>query len=615
MPVQTTFETVATWPASAAIPFCEAALAEHHLEIQVPAYELLVAAHLLNRPDLVVLHFDTLLPELRERVAQMSAAFFDTARKLIRTGPEAARRSAYDLIGELCGVEGLKMLAGGLEDASNLIRDRAARHIEKIALNYHYHLLNWQARKHPESRKFVTRNKSAMMDALEGLLRTWPFHKKDVAISIAIESGAEAYKHITGIVLNHADSPLWKAFIRSMQNSHSAAMVDILFRLYFEGPSKYRDVAVTIMHLRKDPEFPVAIAEYLWKLPPERLKIVRALKELPFWAAVEANPDLPAPSALVLLDFVADAGIPAKVRDNAVKSFLKSSHPEVRIHVLKTFRRLDYPYTAELARGCLVDPADDVKFVAAQMIAELIPTNKARYLMPLLDTPHEPLRRFVMGHIAHLSVGRYLAAFADQDSAVRMFADKVGERIDEATVEQVGEDIVRLDPIQRMRAIRMCDQIDPERELKPLIKQVLADEQSGLRPLLVQLLAFTGNAAGLRYLLELLASADLPTRQLVVEALQDLHDMRYGALFLPFVADKDPSVRQAAGQAVSTFGQAEARLLLPPLLGIRDERMAAAAAQALALTKIEGWRDILSKRMAVESRESVRTAIREAAGA
>jgi HEAT repeat protein len=91
--------------------------------------------------------------------------------------------------------------------------------------------------------------------------------------------------------------------------------------------------------------------------------------------------------------------------------------------------------------------------------------------------------------------------------------------------------------------------------------------------------------------------------------------MRYGALFLPFLADKDPAVRQAAGQAVSTFGQAEARLLLPALLGIRDERMAAAAAQALALTKIEGWREILTKRLAVESREGVRMALREAAGA
>jgi HEAT repeat protein len=615
MPVQTTFEAVAKWPPQAAIPFCEAALTEHHLEVQLPAYDLLIAPHLLNRPDVVVLHFDTLLPEIRERVAGMSSVFFEIARKQIRSGNETARRSAYEMLGELGGVDSLKLLSAGLEDPSNLIRDRVARHIEKIALNYHYHLLNWLARKDPASREFVTRNRTPMLDALDGLLKTWPFHKKDVAISVAIETGGEAYKLITGVVLNRVDSPLWKAFLKAMQGSNSTAMVDILFRLYFEGQSKYRDVALTLMHLRKDPEFAAAIAEYFWRPPADRMKSLRELKELPFWGAVEANPDLPAASALVLLDFVADAPIQPKERDAAIKSFLKNSHPEVRIHVLKTFRRLNYPYTAEIARGCLGDPSDDVKFAGAQMVAELVPTNKGRLLMPLLDSRHEATRKFVMGHIAHLSVGRYLAAFAEQDSPVRLLADKVASRIDEATLEQISEEIVHLDPIQRMRALKMCEPGDSAQELKPLIKQVLADEQSALRPLLVQLLAFTGNRAGLRHILELLASADLPTRQLVVEALQDLHDMRYGALFLPFVADRDPEIRQAAGQTVFTFGQAEARLLLPPLLSLRDERLASAAAQAIALTKIEGGREVLEKRLEIESRANVRNVLIEAISA
>lgn len=615
MPVQTTFEAVAGWPSAAAIPYCEAALAEHHLDIQIQAYDILVAPHLLNRPDLVVLHFDTLMPEIRERLSQMGPVFFEVARKLIRAGSETARRAAYDLLGEMSGVDSLKILAAGLEDPSHLIRDRAARHIEKIALNYHYHLLNWQARKDPESREFVARTKSPMLEALEGLLRTWHFHGKDVAISIAIESGAEAYKSITGIVLNRPDSPLWKAFIKAMQAAHSSAMVDILFRLYFEGPGKYRDVAVTIMHLRRDSEFAVAIAEFLWKLPPDRMKILRALKELPFKGLFEANPDIPPASALVLLDYVAGSELPPKERDAAIKAFLKNSHAEVRIHALKTFRRLNHPYVAELARGALADPSDEVKFAAAQMVAELIPTQKGKFLMPLLDSAHEPLRQFVMGHIAHLSVGRYLAAFADRDPIMRLFADKVGARIDEATVEQVALEMVGLEPIQRMRALKICDEIDPERELKPLIRQVLSDEQSTLRPLLVQLLAFTGNRGGLRHLLELLAGGDLQTKTLVVEALQEIHDMRYGAMFLPFLADPDPAIRKAAAQAVSTFGQAEARIILPPLLAMRDERMAVSAVQALALTRMEGAREALSARLAVESRPAVQQAIREAVGA
>ncbi|HEU4339401.1 MAG TPA: hypothetical protein VFS19_04975, partial [Planctomycetota bacterium] len=570
MSVQSTFQAVAGWPSAAAIPYCEAALAEHHLEIQVSAYDLLIAPHLLNRPDLVVLHFDTLMPELRERLVQMGPVFFEVARKLIRAGSETARRAAFDLLGEMSGVEALKILASGLEDPSTLIRDRAARHIEKIALNYHYHLLNWQARKDPASREFVARHKAPMMEALEGLLRTWHFHGKDVAISIAIESGVEAYKHITGIVLNRQDSPLWKAFLKAMQGAHSAAMVDVLFHLYFEGPGKFRDAAITVMHLRKDAEFAVAIAEFLWKLPPDRMKVLRGLKELPFKGVIEASADIPPASAIVLIDYVAGADLTAKERDVSIKAFMNSKHAEVRIHVLKTFRRLNYPYIAELARGCLVDPADDVKLVAAQMISELVPTQKGKFLMPLLDSAHEPTRRFALKNVAHLSVGRYLGAFADRDQVMRLFADQVGKRIDEATVEQVADELVRLEPIQRMRALRICDEINADRELKPLMREVIADEQSALRPLLVQLLAFTGNRAGLRHLLEMLAGGDLQTKTLVVETFQEIHDMRFGALFLPFLADSDEAIRRAAAQAVATFGHAEARLILPPLIAMRD---------------------------------------------
>jgi HEAT repeat protein len=248
------------------------------------------------------------------------------------------------------------------------------------------------------------------------------------------------------------------------------------------------------------------------------------------------------------------------------------------------------------------------------MIVELVPTQKAKYLMGLLDSPHGALRRFVLGHIANLSVGRYLGAFADGDSAVRMFADQVGARIDEATVEQVAEELIRLDPIQRMRALKICDEIDIERELKPLIRLVMSDEHSPLRPLLVQLLAFTGKREGLRHLMELLATGDLETKTLVVETLQEIHDMRFGALFLPFVADPESAIRRSAAQSVSTFGQAEARLILPPLIAMRDERMAIAAIQALTLTRMEGARETLSSRLGVESRPGVQQAIRDAVG-
>jgi HEAT repeat protein len=142
----------------------------------------------------------------------------------------------------------------------------------------------------------------------------------------------------------------------------------------------------------------------------------------------------------------------------------------------------------------------------------------------------------------------------------------------------------------------------------------MSDEHSPLRPLLVQLLAFTGKREGLRHLMELLATGDLETKTLVVETLQEIHDMRFGALFLPFVADPESAIRRSAAQSVSTFGQAEARLILPPLIAMRDERMAIAAIQALTLTRMEGARETLSSRLGVESRPGVQQAIRDAVG-
>ncbi|MBI4563573.1 MAG: HEAT repeat domain-containing protein [Planctomycetes bacterium] len=611
MSARDTFDALASLEPEVALPYVEAALTEHYLEIQTAAFEMLADRSRLNRPDVVVHHYETLLPEIRERILAEGTVFVEAARKLIRSGSEFTRRAAFTMLRDMGGPEILRDLAVGLDDASKLIRDNVTHFLEKITMTYHYHLMNWQARKDADSRAYLDRNRAAMLQALEVLLRTWHFHRKNIVLDIAIESGADAYRLITSVVLNHVDSLLWKAFVQRMQAAHSEAMVDILFRLYLEGLSKYRDVAVTIMLLRKDPEFGTAIAQYLWQLTPERAEALAGMKELPFLPMIEANPDLPASAAVILIDFISGASISVKERDTALKSFLRSRTPAVRAYTLRTFRRLNYPHIADLARVALSDPSDDVKLVAARMVAQLQSPQKARLLQPLLNSSREDLCRLALQHTMDLRAFRYGAAFSDQPPPVRMLAESVAERIDEVSVEQVVEEIVRLKPDARLRILHLVEATDVQRELKPAIESILTEHDLTVRPLLVQVLAFTGRRAGLRLLLELMAPEQATVRSQVLETLQDLHDMRFGALFLPFVLDSNPEVAAAAGQVIAAFGQAEAKLHLGRMLGSRDERIRSAAVQAIGMTRIEGGREMLKARMAAEASHAARAVIHE----
>ncbi len=610
MSIRDTFQVIRSWSPEEAVPFLEACLQEQCYEVQAGAFELLTATGGFGRPDLVVVHFDTLMPEVKGRLREARAFFLELGRKLIRGHDELARRSAYKMLGEIGGADVARDLALGVDDASTLIRFNIAESLEKIAVNFHFHLVNWGARKDPQSRAFIDANRKAMHEALPMLLKTWPLHRKDIFLQVAVESGAEVYGTVKEVALHHVGGPLWTAYVEAMQASSTEAMCDTLFRLYLEGPGKYRDAAVQIMRHRRDAKFPTAIAEYLHRSPAERLNRLRGLQELPFWGAVEANPALPPDAAIPLLDFVSSADLAPKERDQAIKSLMANRHAAVRIHVLRTFERLKVPYLAEVARERLEDPADEVKLVACRMVAEHLPSQKSRLLAPLLDSSGGEVRKLVLKEVADLSPARYAASFAGPEPTPRQLADRVAARIDPGTIDRLVDAIIALDPVRRLQALRLAEPGRGDREIQPVVVEVLQAEGSPLRPLVVQILAFAGCRGGLRLMLEALAGKDLSLSSRIVEALQELHDVRLAALFLPFVADRDPKIRAAASKVVGTFGQQEASLLLAPLVQVGDERLRTAAVTAIAEMKIDGAKEMLESRLAIEGNEKVRETIR-----
>ena len=109
----------------------------------------------------------------------------------------------------------------------------------------------------------------------------------------------------------------------------------------------------------------------------------------------------------------------------------------------------------------------------------------------------------------------------------------------------------------------------------------------------------------------MLASGDLSLSTRIVEALQELHDMRFGALFLPFIVDREPAIRSAAARTVATFGMAEALIVLKPLVTMGDEKMRLAAVQAVGCMRVAGGKELLEQRLRVESNVDVRSAIME----
>lgn len=613
MGIAASFSLLHTLPPGMPLAFSEAALREPYPELQNAALEALADPRRLNRPDLVLLHYPDLLPEVKARVAGRKSLFLDLARQEVRSPQDRRRRSAYAALGALAEFEAVPALIQGATDPSTLVREAALEALERLALLYRYHLANARGQADERSREFVERHRAAVIAAVGALLRTYPGHQRRIFLDLALESGADACEVVSEAVPARADAPLHRAVVEALEAAQTEPAVELLFRLALEPGSRLREMALGVMRRRRDPAFARAIGAWLGRLSPERLTaLAERLTEIPWWPAVEAAADLDSLSATKFMELFSKAPLEAEKRDWMVLHFLGSPREEVRVRALVVLQAFRSALLPEAAGRALGDPSDAVKLAAARSISLLDIPNKSRLLGPLLQSPSEELRRLAVRELSREGFARYMESFDRLSPPQRETAARALAKIDGAMLDRLGEEVGSLDPERRLKALQVVGYVDAEKDLRTLLMDLIGDPDHRVRATAVKIVELSGHVEGMRLLIGALSDPDDRVRANAIEAFEEIGDSRFSRLLAPFLSDPDNRVRANAAKALWSLGRSEVKGTLESMLADPDEEMRLSAAWAIGETRYEGFADVLETRLQVEPSPRVRERIAEA---
>ncbi len=394
MGLKETFRILGSAVASDLNHYLEVALSEPYEEIQSAAFNQLMVAGGVGALEIIVRNYTSLLPSTQKRIRDERHVFLPVARDQTRRGSENARRNAYRLIEAIGAGEVTKLLSEGMKDSSSEVRADSAGALEKIALRYHYHLLNYNARGDLESKKFLDENQQVLSPPLAEILRTYSIHRKSVFIDIVIESGIQHYRMVTEIILSRTDSPLYDAFRRSMNAAGSPAAMKLLFRLLTESHERLRLVADRIATARRDPAFLLAISAHMEKLSPETfVNLAKQSRQVPWWSALERNPEMAVKVVKKLSEFLAHSVVDGAGRDERLVALLLNPSAEIRLHVLHLLHDVRSEKSLAVAVQLLRDEDAEVCEAAALVIQDLNPENRVDIFSPFLSSPVEGLRK------------------------------------------------------------------------------------------------------------------------------------------------------------------------------------------------------------------------------
>jgi HEAT repeat protein len=610
MGVSDTFAYLAELPAEHRLPYIEAALREPYVELQSAAFDALSDPAGLNRPDLVIQHFPDLSPVVRQKIAARADHFVAAARDELRSPKDWSRRSSYQVLAALRPREAMSILARGLSDASPVVRESVADVLETIANRYYYHLVAARLHGDPESRRFIAENRATMLESLGPLLRAYPLHAKRVFIDMVIDSGDDAYPLVAELLANRNEPATVAAFIHALSTALTEPAVEMIFRLSFDPRPRLYEAAHDALRLRRDPGFPALLATVLSRMPPERFEsLARRTREAHWWHTVESATELDSFTAAKLMEFLAISGIDPQRRNEMLLHFAGSPHADVRARLLVTLQAVGDPSLLDLAGKLLEDPADEVKLAAARAIIGLNPPNKARMLMPLLNSASEELRRMATRELATASFDRYLRSFDRLEPETREAAARALAKIDARIVDRLAEEITALDPERRLRALRVIDYVDAETDLRQNLMALLSDPDRRVRATVIKIVQLTESADGMRLLVAALSDPDRRVRANAIEAFEDGEDPRVVPLLLPFLYDEDNRVRANAAKAVWNLGSEEGRMTLQTMLSSPDEMMRLSAVWATGEVRFPGAVDLLLARAEADPSPAVREKI------
>ena len=605
-----TFRILRTVPDADVRRYLEIALIEPYEELQSMAFELLFEQENYDSPDVIVRNYTALLPSLRRRILERKRDFLPVAREQTRRGSEKARENAYRLIEEIGEGEVTKLLSEGVRDTSPSVRANSAEALEKVALRYHYHLVNYGARKDPESKQFLDENQLVLSQALEGIFLSYGIHRKSVFIDIVIESGVQYYSIVADVILARTNSPLYDAFRRSMNAATSASAMRLLFRLLQEPEERLRLVGERVALARRDPAFLIGLATHFEKLSPESfINLAKQTRDVPWWGALERNPEAEPKIIRKLIEFLAHSSVPAAGRDERLISLLLNPSGEIRQVILHLLHDIRSEKILSVAVQLLRDRDEGVSEAAAFVVQDINPDHMVEIFSPFLSSSHEGLRKIAGDVVGGVSFDRYFASFDSLDRQTQSLAGKAITKIDDGMSHRLRAEIQSLESNRRIKALKIARATEVTEELQPLLNELLGDPDRRVRATVIRMVELSGNLGAMKLVASSLQDPDRRVRANAVEAFEAVGDDRFIQILLPLQEDPDNRVRANTLKALWTLGHSGVESQLEEMLSHSEEMMRLSAVWALGETDISARRSLLEEQLRKEPSERVRKKI------
>lgn len=598
-----TFATLAQLPAEQRSAFVAAALAEPDAEVQLAALRL-------APPASVVDGFAELVPAARAAIAAAAADYVRIARERIVGGRDRGRLGAFHLIAAVGGEAAPELLALGVDDPGESIREVVLRAIEA-------RVRALIAGGEPGGEPLPPEQRDALLQALAAVLRHFAAHREAVFVDLLVDLGTVAMPLVSGTVFALGATDLQAAFAAALGRRASRGAVALLFALATGNAARPRGVALDVLQQRRDVEFGVAVAVHVAATrEPRAIAALRGLRGMPWLPAVtSAAVHVDAAAALPLLQWIRDCGLAPAERQGHLEAWLGHPVPEVRARALEALQVLRCPKGLAAVERALADPVDLVRRAAAQVVVALEPHNKLALLTPLLGAADAATRRVAMREVGKVCFSHYLQRYEHMDPKTRRIAAKALAKVDASMLDRLAEEVRSLDAARRLRALHIVEFVDAADALRAPLLELIDDPDARVRATAVCIVELAGSREGTKILVEMLADPDRRVRANAVEAFEQLGDRRHIALLTPCLRDGDNRVRANAAKALWHLGWSEAKDELLDMLADPDEGVRISAAWAIGEVRLPGAREALEAREAVELSTKVRVKIRAAIAA
>lgn len=611
--IRATLETALALAPDKAVQLATQGLREPYPEIQKSCAHFLVT----HAPHALVECFADLADEIKQQLLADKPRLMDAAERALRTAPAETRLGIYRMIDAIGDIEDVLILTRGIADANPEVRRLAGTTLQRITEQFlgRVHRLR-QVPGDADNRKYVEEHLTLFVEMLTKMVSSFENHASPLYIQAAMELGEEGYPLVRQILLSGSRSGAYRVFMNSLDRADPASLVLILFRMFAEPDKLLAREAATLLSLRKDPAFGRAVIDYLMSLDEKTfLQLCQRTTQVVWFDAVMKVRDMTVDEARRIFQFILACKEEDENRSAMIARFLHNETDTLRAWAVYVLDELGYPDIDQIALKAIEDPSDKVKLEAARIIQrmKLKPREKLPYFVPLINSANAELRRLAMKEIAQVCFDRFLHAFDSMDDRTRESVARIIARLDENIADRLVDEIYSLDPARRLKALKIIQLTEAESDLQPVLVELLNDPDRRVRATCLKVIQFSGNVRAMRLLIDQLSDPDRRVRANAIEAVEQLSDERFSDLLVPFLKDPDNRVRANAAKALWNLGRKrEARETLESMLDDPAELMRLSAVWALGEIRYEGFRELLQRRLAVETSVKVKSRIEEA---